>query len=209
MHLVVGLGNPGRKYAKTRHNAGFLVVDRLAERCGEAVETKQLGSLVGRARLGDRSADLAKPQSFMNRSGQPVASLRGYYKVEQEDVVVVHDEVDLPFGRVRIKNGGGHGGHNGLRDLHQAIGRDFTRVRVGVGRPPEGWDTADYVLGKWTSAESEVLEEVVDLAADAVEAVLRDGALAAMNVYNTRSDLGGADAGVSDGAGSSAREPGR
>lgn len=209
MHLVVGLGNPGRKYAKTRHNAGFLVVDRLAERCGERVETKQLGSLVGRARLGGASAVLAKPQSFMNRSGQPVASLRGYFKVEQDDVVVVHDEVDLPFGRVRIKSGGGHGGHNGLRDLSRAIGKDFTRVRVGVGRPPEGWDTADYVLGKWTPAESEALEEVVDLAADAVEAVLRDGALAAMNVYNTRSDLGGADAGVSDGAGSSAREPGR
>jgi PTH1 family peptidyl-tRNA hydrolase len=209
VHLVVGLGNPGRKYENTRHNAGFLVVDRLAERGGDAVQSKQLGSLVGRAQLAGQPAVLAKPQGYMNRSGQPVASLRGYYKIDPDKLIVVHDEVDLPFGRVRVKTGGGHGGHNGLRDLHQAVGKDFTRVRVGVGRPPEGWDTADYVLGRWTSAEAESLEEVVDLAADAVEAVIRDGALAAMNVYNTRSDRGSADSGVADGAGSPGRESDR
>jgi len=192
VHLVIGLGNPGRRYDRTRHNAGFLVVDRLAERSGDAVTTKQLGALVGKARLGGRSAVLAKPQSFMNLSGQPAASLRGYYKVDNDAIVVIHDDVDLPFGDVRVKKGGGHGGHNGLRDINKRLGNDYARVRFGVGRPPEGWDTADYVLGKWTGEEQDLLDGVVDRAADAVEAVLRDGTVAAMNTYNARSTQGGA-----------------
>lgn len=186
MNLVIGLGNPGKRYERTRHNAGFLVVDRLAERAGESVTTKQFGALVGKARLGGTTAVLAKPQSFMNRSGQPAASLRGYYKAEVPDVVVVHDEVDIPFGTVRVKKGGGHGGHNGLRDLTKHLGGDYVRVRVGVSRPPQGWDTADYVLGRWTDEEQERLVDVVDRAADAVEAILRDGPVAAMNTYNQR-----------------------
>ncbi|MEM6929250.1 MAG: aminoacyl-tRNA hydrolase, partial [Myxococcota bacterium] len=124
---------------------------------------------------------------FMNRSGHPAASLRGYYKVDRADVVVVHDEIDLPFGDVRVKVGGGHGGHNGLRDLVAHLGgADFARVRFGVGRPPAGWDVADYVLGKWSSAEQDTLEERVDHAAEVVEAVLADGPRAAMNQFNVR-----------------------
>jgi len=192
VHLVIGLGNPGRKYDQTRHNAGFLVVDRLAERGGEQVATKQLGALVGKARIGGQPAVLAKPQSFMNLSGQPAVSLRGWYKAENADIVVVHDDVDIPFGEIRVKQGGGHGGHNGLRDLNKRLGSDYARVRFGVGRPPEGWDTADYVLGKWTGEESDLLDGVLDRAADAVEAVLRDGAVAAMNTYNARAERGAA-----------------
>lgn len=192
MHLVIGLGNPGRRYARTRHNVGFLVVDRVAARAGERVERKQLGALVGKARLGGSSVVLAKPQAFMNRSGQPVASLKGWYKADNRDVVVVHDDLDLPFADVRVKDGGGHGGHNGLRDLGRAVGRDTVRVRVGIGRPPEGWAVADHVLAKWSTTERAALDQVVDVAADAVEAVVRDGPSAAMNRFNTRAEPRGA-----------------
>ncbi|MEZ4241169.1 MAG: aminoacyl-tRNA hydrolase [Myxococcota bacterium] len=186
MHLVLGLGNPGRRYEQTRHNVGFLVVDRLAERHGVTCDRRQLGALVTSAEIEGQPAVLAKPQSFMNLSGQPATSLRGFYKVEVDRVVVVHDEVDLPFGQVRVKLGGGHGGHNGLRDIAGKVGAGFTRVRVGVGRPPEGWNTADYVLAGFTSAEQGDLPDLVELAADAVTAVLTDGPTAAMNRFNTR-----------------------
>jgi PTH1 family peptidyl-tRNA hydrolase len=194
MFLVVGLGNPGARYAKTRHNAGFLVVDALAGRWSCAVDKNQLGAEVGTARApakGDRPEQavvLAKPQGFMNLSGQPVASLKGYYKVANSDIVVVHDEVDLPFGDIRVKVGGGHGGHNGLRDLVARLGDPgFVRVRFGVGRPPEGWDTADYVLSKWTSDEQAAIDAgLVVEAADAVENVIRLGSQAAMNQHNTK-----------------------
>ena len=186
MYLVLGLGNPGRRYTSTRHNAGFLVVDRIAERHLVTCEKRQLGALVESVRVGTASVVLAKPQSFMNRSGQPAASLRGYYKVQHEDVLVVHDDVDIPFGELRVKQGGGHGGHNGLRDLKQKIGSDFIRIRFGVGRPPEGWDTADYVLGRWNLEEESSLPQLVDLAADAVELVVSEGPIAAMNRVNVR-----------------------
>lgn len=187
MHLVVGLGNPGGRYAQTRHNAGFLVVDRLAERWGVSVDRKQFGALVQSARVGSASVVFAKPQTFMNLSGQAVASLRGFYKTELDEIVVVHDEVDLDFGTVKLKKGGGHGGHNGLRDIQaKAGGNGFVRVRVGVSRPPQGWDTADWVLGKFTDAEQALLPDVVEDACDAVEALLRDGLDRAMTDVNAR-----------------------
>ena len=187
MHLVVGLGNPGRQYAQTRHNAGFHVVDRLAERWGGHVDRKQFGALVDSVRIGGASVVLAKPQQFMNRSGQAVASLRGFYKLEVDEVVVVHDEVDLDFGTVKLKEGGGHGGHNGLRDIQAKLGNNgFVRVRVGVGRPPAGWDTADYVLGRFSASEQAELADLVDRAADAVERILEEGAAKAMTEVNAR-----------------------
>ncbi len=186
MHLVIGLGNPGKRYEETRHNVGFLVVDRLAARSGDAVSTKQFGALVGKASVGGDTAVLAKPQSFMNLSGQPVASLKGYYKANNDQIVVVHDDMDIPFGEVRVKVGGGHGGHNGLRDLSKRIGQDYVRVRVGVSRPPEGWNPADYVLGTWRADERAALDAFVDRTADCVEATVRDGAQSAMNTFNQR-----------------------
>lgn len=191
MVLVVGLGNPGRKHEGTRHNVGFLVVDRLASRSGDTVTTKQFGALTGKALVGGQRLVLAKPQGYMNRSGQPAISLRGYYKLDNSSVVVVHDDLDLPFGEVRAKQGGGHGGHNGLRDLTRAMQGSYLRVRVGIGRPPEGWDSADYVLGKWTGSEQDSLDQLVDRAADAVEAIVRDGIDAAMNQFNVRAGRGG------------------
>ena len=177
MHLVVGLGNPGRRYADTRHNAGFLVIDRLAERWGASLGKRQFKADVGPARISSSPAVLCKPQTYMNLSGEAVASLRGYYKASNAEVVVVHDDVDLPFGDIRTKVGGGHGGHNGLRDLSKRIGPDYVRVRFGVGRPPEGWDTADFVLAKWTRDESRQLADAVDQAADAVERVLQESSI--------------------------------
>jgi PTH1 family peptidyl-tRNA hydrolase len=159
------------------------------------VQRRQFGALVEATRLADRPAVLAKPQGFMNLSGQPAASLRGFYKVADDDMIVVHDDVDLAFGDVRLKQGGGHGGHNGLRDLLDKLGTaSFVRVRVGVGRPPEGWDTADWVLGAWTQAESAELPSVLDRASDAVEAVVREGVAPAMN-HTNRADRGARAAG--------------
>ncbi len=185
--IVVGLGNPGRRYSETRHNAGFLVIDELARRWSIDCSKKQLGSEVGGGRVRDVKAVLVKPQQFMNRSGHPTRSLMGFYKVSVDDVVVIHDEVDLPFGTVRVKRGGGAGGHNGLKDLDRHLGdRNYLRVRVGVSRPPEGWDTADYVLGKWNAAERSDLDALVAKAADAVEQLLTEGLTATMNRFNVR-----------------------
>jgi PTH1 family peptidyl-tRNA hydrolase len=184
LNLVVGLGNPGARYAKTRHNVGFLVVDRIARRAGTTVERKLFGALVGDAQVGGKRAVLAMPQQYMNVSGQPTVSIQGFYKVPLADVVVVHDDMDLPFGRLRVRVGGGHGGHNGVKDIARACGAEFVRVRVGVGRPPPPMDPADYVLAAWTPAESAGLETVVDTAADAVESVVRDGLVKSMNTFN-------------------------
>jgi len=130
---------------------------------------------------------LAMPQSFMNASGQPVASLRGWYKVAPDHLLVVHDDLDLAYGTVRVRHGGGHGGHNGLRDIHAHLGPDFARVRVGISRPPPRWDAADWVLSDFSPEERARLDEVVNRAADAVEAVLADGVTTAMNRFNSRS----------------------
>ena len=187
MKVVVGLGNPGRRYERTRHNVGVLVVERLAERWGfSASQRSQLGASVGDGNIRHERALLAMPQSFMNRSGHPVASLAGYYKLPPEEVTVVHDDLELAFGEVRCKSGGGHGGHNGLRDVHKHLGSGFSRVRVGVGRPPDGWDVADYVLGKWSPEEAASLDGVLDTAADAVETILTDGIVSAISQFDSR-----------------------
>lgn len=187
MFLVVGLGNPGARYADTRHNVGFLVADVLARRAQVSMDKEQSGAKVAKASLAGQPVVLAKPQQFMNVSGAATAALATFYKLDRDQVVAIHDDMDLPYGDVRVKVGGGHGGHNGLRDLHAKLGGDgYVRVRVGVSRPPEGWIPADYVLGRWSDLETSRLEEVVGLAADAVEAIVRDGAVAAMNRFNTR-----------------------
>lgn len=184
MYLVVGLGNPGARYARTRHNVGFLVVERLAARVGATVEKKLFGALVGDGSLAGKKVLFAMPQQFMNLSGQPVASIQGFYKVPKEETIVVHDDMDLPFGRLRVRVGGGHGGHNGIRDIQRLSGNDFIRVRVGVGRPPEKMDPADYVLSSWSSVESDALEPLLDTASNAVESVVRVGVTQTMNTFN-------------------------
>ncbi|MBE1874642.1 aminoacyl-tRNA hydrolase [Myceligenerans pegani] len=191
--LVVGLGNPGPKYAGNRHNVGQIVLDLLAERTGgrfarhgraQAVTAEvRLGLLPG-GRPGPRVV-LAKPSTYMNVSGGPVNALARYYGIEPARVAVVHDEVDIPFDTIKLKIGGGEGGHNGLRDITKALGtRDYHRVRVGVGRPPGRMDTADYVLRDFTGTERKDLPILVDDAADAVELLVTEGLLAAQGKYH-------------------------
>jgi PTH1 family peptidyl-tRNA hydrolase len=187
MHLVVGLVNPGDRYAGTRHNVGFRVVERLCARREAALPgTTQLGSLVHSGTVNGARVLLACPQQFMNRSGKPVAALMAYYQRLPDKVVVIHDEMGLPFGEVRCRVGGGHGGHNGLRDIIQHIGRDFLRVRFGIGRPESGADVSAYVLGAWLPSEQTVLGEAIERASDAVELILTQGMTTAQNRFNVR-----------------------
>ena len=186
--LVVGLGNPGPKYAGTRHNAGFLVADLLADRMGGKLRAHRASGNradVLEGRLAGVPVVLAKPRSYMNESGGPVSSVAKFYKIAPERVVVVHDELDLPYGSLRLKRGGGEGGHNGLRSTSSSLGtKDYVRVRFGIGRPPGRQDPADYVLREFAAAERKDLGFHVDRAADAVEAVLTDGLEAAQNRFN-------------------------
>ena len=187
--LVVGLGNPGPEYAETRHNVGVRVVELLAARAGGGRFAKHKSNAdVLEGRLAGRRAVFAVPRTFMNVSGGPVAGLLRYYGVEPADLVVVHDDLDLGFGVVRLKQGGGEGGHNGLRSISGSIGtKDYLRVRFGIGRPPGRQDPADFVLRRFSGAERKELEFAVDLAADAAEALLRDGLEPAQNRFHALS----------------------
>ena len=187
--LVVGLGNPGPDYTETRHNVGVRVVEILASRAGGGRFTKhKTNADVLEGRLAGRRAVLAVPRTYMNVSGGPVAGLLRYYGVSPADLVVVHDDLDLGFGVVRLKQGGGEGGHNGLRSISTSIGtKDYLRVRVGIGRPPGRQDPADFVLKRFSGAERKELDFVVDLAADAAEALLLDGLEPAQNRFHALS----------------------
>jgi peptidyl-tRNA hydrolase, PTH1 family len=184
-YLIVGLGNPGPRYAATRHNAGFLVAELLAERMGGKFKAHKGRCDVVEGRLAGVGAVLAKPKAFMNESGGPVVAIARFFKVPVERITVVHDELDLPFGSLRLKRGGGDGGHNGLRSTTSALGsKDYARVRFGIGRPPGRQDPADFVLREFTAAERKELPFLVDRAADAVEALVADGLEAAQNRFN-------------------------
>ena len=190
MHLIAGLGNPGDRYVQTRHNVGFMVVDQLAARHLITLKSKGHQALYGVGRCSGREVLLLQPQTFMNLSGVSVASAFKSLDVSSGDLVVVHDEIDLPFGEVRVKVGGGHGGHNGLRNINQVIGtREYIRVRVGVDRPPAGGDVAAYVLRSFSSVEKKNLDKVLMYAAEVVEAVIDHGVQQAMCEFNGRNVL--------------------
>ena len=184
--LVVGLGNPGPRYETTRHNVGFLVADILAERIGSGFKVhKKSGAEVTTGRLGGRSVVLAKPRTYMNESGRHVGPLAKFYSVDPADIVVLHDELDIDFGRIRLKFGGGEGGHNGLRSIASALGtKDFQRVRIGVGRPPGRQDPAAFVLENFNSKERPELGTILEQAADATELLLQHGVEAAQNTVH-------------------------
>lgn len=185
MFLVVGLGNPEDEYEGTRHNVGFEVADTLAKRAGLRFSDKKFKARMARGDIAGESCVLLKPQTYMNVSGESVGPAAGFFKLATKEIIVVHDELDLPIGRIKLKIGGGHGGHNGLRSLKQHLPDDgFVRVRIGIGRPPPEWDPADYVLSRFKSSERREADRAVDEAADAVESILRDGLDKAMNVYN-------------------------
>ncbi|MFJ6679015.1 aminoacyl-tRNA hydrolase [Microbacterium sp. NPDC091382] len=185
--LIVGLGNPGSRYEATRHNVGQMVIDELARRRSESLRSHKAGARVAESwlRPGGAKIVLAKPNSFMNVSGGPVAGLASFYSIPPERVVVVHDELDIPFDSLKLKIGGGHGGHNGVRDVAKALGTaDFPRVRVGIGRPPGRQDPADWVLDPFGSAERQTLPVMIGDAADAVEQLVEEGLLAAQQRHH-------------------------
>ncbi|MEB3031595.1 aminoacyl-tRNA hydrolase [[Mycobacterium] nativiensis] len=184
--LVVGLGNPGPTYARTRHNVGFMVVDLLAERIGSAFKLhKRSGADVATGRLSGRPVVLARPRCYMNESGRQVGPLAKFYSVPPPGMVVIHDDLDLDFGRIRLKQGGGEGGHNGLRSIATVLGsKDFQRVRFGIGRPPGRQDPAAFVLQAFGSREREELPTICEQAADATELLIETGLEPAQNVVH-------------------------
>ena len=186
--LVVGLGNPGPGYAGNRHNVGQMVLAQLADRVSSTFRNHRSNAAVaeGRSFAAGPKLVLAKPNTFMNVSGGPVAALLRFYKIEPSRLIVLHDELDIPFDSVRLKFGGGHGGHNGIRDIMAATGTgDFTRVRVGIGRPPGRQPAADFVLRDFTGEERAILPNLLDEAADATQLIATDGLTAAQLKFHT------------------------
>jgi PTH1 family peptidyl-tRNA hydrolase len=187
--LIVGLGNPGPGYARHRHNVGFMVVDRFAERHGFRFGKREANALVATGSFEGEPLALAKPQAYMNRSGAPVRALVRRYTRGPADLIVVYDELDLPLGRLRIRKEGSHGGHNGMRDIIAALGtQEFVRVRLGVGRPPSGEDSADHVLSPFTPDERPIVEAMIDAGVTALESILRHGIDPAMNQFNRQAN---------------------
>jgi PTH1 family peptidyl-tRNA hydrolase len=185
--LIAGLGNPGPAYAANRHNAGYLTADVLASRAGARFKAGKFRTLAADGRLAGQSVTIIKPLTFMNESGGPVAGVGGFYRVGAEQLVVIHDELDLPFGTVRLKLGGGDNGHNGLRSVTARLGtREYYRARIGIGRPPGRMDPAVYVLRDFSAAERKDLPLVLERAAGAVEMLLADGLAAAQNAYHAQ-----------------------
>ncbi len=189
MILIVGLGNPDRRYRGTRHNVGWDVVDRLATRWRIPVEDEEGWAKVGRGQRANRRVLLAKPQTYVNLSGVAVRDLQRRHHVKVEDIYVIVDDMDLPLGRLRIRPKGGPGGHKGLQSVIDALGSEvFPRVRVGVGRPPQGQDPVDFVLTKFAASERAVIDAVLDRAAEAIELAVAQGLAAAMNRVNTKAN---------------------
>jgi len=193
VRLIAGLSNPGARYHSTRHNVGFMVIEELSHDSQRPASfTPSCQGQLARWEIAGQEVLLLRPQTFMNRSGQSVAQVLRTFGIPSEDLVVIHDDVDLPFGSVRVKQGGGSGGHKGLNSCFEELGsRDFTRIRIGIGRPPPEADTIDYVLNEFDEEQREMLPEVIRLAAEAARETIRAGASAAMNRFNRRSTDGG------------------
>jgi PTH1 family peptidyl-tRNA hydrolase len=188
--IIAGLGNPGRKYAKTRHSIGFMIVDQLAEKFGISLNQKKFDNLFGLGEIDGTKVILTEPMAFMNCSGPPILQLAKYYKLTFDHVLVIHDDIDILFGNLKIKAKGGHGGHNGLRSIISALGSgEFPRIRVGIGRPDTHIDVTDHVLGKIAKEEIKHLETVLTCAGQAAQAIINKGLTLSMNTFN-RNDVG-------------------
>ena len=187
LRLVVGLGNPGETYSKTRHNAGFMVVDKVSDDFSIALEKQKFDTRFGIGSVNGVKIVLAKPMAYMNRSGPQIQNIAGYFRILCEDMLVVHDDIDLAFGRLKIKEKGGDGGHKGVRSIIDAFGGgNFVRLRIGVGRPGVGGNAADYVLGKFTLEEKKVLSQIITTARDAVVTILCKGTKEGMDRFNNK-----------------------
>ncbi|NVN99565.1 MAG: aminoacyl-tRNA hydrolase [Geobacteraceae bacterium] len=184
--LIVGLGNPGPKYLWTRHNAGFIVLDRFAALSGLQITRKNFGGLYAEGDFKGNRVLLLEPQTFMNLSGRSVAEALHFHKLETSDLIVIHDELDIPFGQIKLKADGGHGGHNGLRSIHQHLGNgNYNRIRVGINKPLHG-NVADYVLTNFSKDEMAALPALIDGAVDALEMIILDGLPKAMSLFNNK-----------------------
>jgi PTH1 family peptidyl-tRNA hydrolase len=187
LRLVVGLGNPGETYSKTRHNAGFMVVDKVSDDFSIPFEKRKFDVRFGIGTINDVKIALAKPMAYMNRSGPQIQKIAGYFRILCEDILVIHDDIDLVFGRLNIKEKGGDGGHRGVRSIINAFGGgDFTRLRIGVGRPDAERGASDYVLGKFTLEERKVFSQIITLAKDAIVTILCKGTKEGMNRFNDK-----------------------
>ncbi len=187
MWLVAGLGNPGRQYAGTRHNAGFMVVDELLRRFAVQPARAKMGAELSEAAVAGTKVIFCKPMEFMNVSGSAIARAAGFWKIPPRQILVVHDDMDIEVGRLKLADGGGTGGHNGLRSIVAELGtEDFCRLRFGIGRPPAHWEGADYVLADFSAEERKALPNLIEEAADVAQAVVQDGLVAAMNKFNRR-----------------------
>jgi PTH1 family peptidyl-tRNA hydrolase len=185
--IIVGLGNPGTQYRKSRHNIGFQVVDRVAQISHISVRTKRFRSLYGTGWINLQQVVLSKPMTFMNRSGEAVKKTTDFFHLGMEDVIVVHDDLDLPFGRFRFKQRGGDGGHQGVRSIIERMGgNSFLRLKVGIGRPPQGMDSADYVLDAFDRTEQSLLDQILYQAAESLKVVLLEGLQKAMNQFQKK-----------------------
>lgn len=190
-YLIVGLGNMGRKYQRNRHNVGFMVVDRLAELHGIAVSRVQYKALLGNGRIANQSVILAKPQTMMNLSGDAVGPIANYYNIPPANILVIYDELDLPFGSTRLREKGGAGGHNGMKSIINHLGNDFPRLRLGIGRPPGRMPPAAYVLQDFGKEDEPIVTELIDTAVKAVETFLTDGINLAMSKHNKTLNIEG------------------
>ena len=191
MYVIAGLGNPTAKYEKTRHNVGFDVIDRLAEKYNIRVSDNRQKALCGTGIIEGEKVLLVKPQTFMNLSGESIGAILNFYKVEPEtNLIVIYDDISLEPGRLRIRKKGSAGGHNGIKNIIQELGtQKFVRIKVGVGAKPKGWDLADYVLGRFGKEDRKLVDEAQERACKAVELILSDGPDAAMNEYNKKLEV--------------------
>ncbi len=187
MYLIAGLGNPGREYENTRHNMGFQVIDRLADKIGCNINENKHFALCGRGIIGSERALLAKPQTYMNNSGESIRAIADFYKIPIENIIIIFDDIDLAPGAIRIRKSGSAGGHNGIKSIIAHMGSEnFSRVRIGVGAKPEGWDLADHVLSRPNEEDERLIEDAWKRAVDAIICIVEDGIDKAMNNYNKK-----------------------
>lgn len=187
MYIIAGLGNPGKQYENTRHNAGFMALDALADQLGTSIEEKKHKALCGKAVIGGEKVILLKPQTFMNLSGESIRAAADFYKVDPEHIMVIYDDISLEPGQLRIRKKGSAGGHNGIKSIIAHLGtQEFPRIKVGVGAKPDRMDLADYVLGHFSQIESRVMDDAAKEAGQAAQAMILDGIESAMNRYNSK-----------------------
>ena len=185
MKIIAGLGNPGAEYARTKHNVGFMLLDALAERLNAPAWKEDFFSALTEVRIGGEKVFLVKPLTYMNNSGEALGPMLSYYKTDADDLVVVHDDMDIPVGTVRIRKKGSSGGHNGIKSILTHVGsEDFARVRIGIGRPPAGWTVINHVLAPFSSEDAPKIRAAIDYLLPAVECIVADGVDLAMNKYN-------------------------